>query len=131
MTERLTASIRLSTETREKLLDLKTGNQTYDDVILDLFYDSKALNKARILGEIYTGDTKGMIMFRHMIKKLIDDWLPTHEKNQDYIRRFYYLIGEQAPTWLGELVTDRWWDRWLNDALEDARALVKEAEEEP
>ena len=130
MSERLTASIRLHPRTREILEDMKRGNMTYDDVILGLIEQIGNLQGTLRVAQYSPGETQGMIMFRHILKKLIEDWLPTHEENQDYIRRFYYIIGEQAPSWLGELTPDRWFTSWMEDTFQDARYLAHEQTEE-
>jgi len=130
MTDTLNASIRVHTHTRSLLTRRKIENQTYDDVILKLIDTERQYAYAIAHDGLAEPGIRGQLALRHMMKKLIDDWLPTSEPNQDYIRRFYYMIGEQAPAWLGELVTDKWWDRWLDETLDDARHLAKEAEEE-
>ena len=130
MTDRLTASIRLHPRTRDILEGMKHGNMTYDDVIMGIVEQIGNLQGTLRVAKYSPGETKGMIILRHMIKKLIDDWLPTHEKNQDYIRRFYYLLGEQAPRWLGDIEPDPWFLRWMDDTYIDGLQLAKEAGEE-
>ena len=129
MTDTLNAPIRVHGQTRGILKGMKKGDQTYDDVIWDLFKTAREYSYAVAHDGLEQPGIRGQLALRHMMKQLITDWLPTSEPNQDYIRRFYYMIGEQAPEWLGELVTDKWWDRWLNETLDDARHLTKEAEE--
>jgi len=130
MTDTLNAPIRVHPNTRGILSDMKSGNMTYDDVILGLIDTKQQYAYAIAHDGLEQPGIRGQLALRHMMKQLITDYLPTGEPNQDYIRRFYYMIGEQAPEWLGELVTDKWWDRWLDETLEDARHLAKEAEEE-
>jgi hypothetical protein len=121
MSTELRASIRVHPKTRDMLRDQKAGGETYDSVIIGLYHDSQELMRARAYGELDTGNTKGMIMFRHMLKKLIDDWLPTTQANQDFIRRFYHLLGEEAPGWLGDLTPDEWFTRWMRETYLDAK----------
>ena len=130
MTDTLNASIRVHKLTRIELMMKKKQDQTYDDVITGLLKTEQEYAYAVAHDGLEQPGIRGQLALRHMMKKLIDDWLPTMTDNQDYMRRFYYMIGEQAPEWLGELVTDKWWDRWLNETLDDARHLAKEAEEE-
>jgi len=124
------ASIRVHRDTRELLNDRKHGNMAYDDVILKLIETEQEYAYAQAHDGLEQPGIRGQLALRHMMKKLIDDWLPTGIKNQDYIRRFYYMIGEQAPAWLGELVTDKWFTRWLDETLDDARHLARDQEAE-
>ena len=130
MIDTLNASIRVHGQTRGILKGMKKGDQTYDDVILKLIDTERQYAYAIAHDGLEQPGIRGPLALRHMMKQLINVWLPTSEPNQDYVRRFYYMIGEQAPEWLGELVTDKWWDRWLDETLDDARHLAKAAEEE-
>lgn len=130
MTDTLDASIRIHKDTRWELEQRKRGAETYDAVIQGLIDTEQEYAYAQAHDGLEEPGIRGQLALRHMMKKLIDDWLPTHDKNQDYIRRFYYMIGEQAPEWLGEIEIDPWFARWLDETLEDARTLAKEAEEE-